>query len=234
MGYGQCRLQLPHSAQFPGGWWNWNRASLLLSSLTARSVWWEKQPLDRLGDPAKTMARTQSDCLDLGDREGFPARSGLKASRRSLVAMSQAGGVTGAQSEPERQSSGEELRDEQVPCRGRCAGWGGVGGSQHQGALHRWESEAPRPTPSQPRFCCDLCPTAEPYWPSGTLQKPPAAHQPPPRMWQKEGVPSFPKHAQAAAAPTAPRAYFVAQRQSLRPLMTSGNRKVNPTGSWPQ
>lgn len=125
MGYGQCRLQLPHPAQFPGGWWNWNRASLLLSSLTARSVWWEKQPLDRLGDPAKTMARTQSDCLDLGDREGFPARSGLKASRRSLVAMSQAGGVTGAQSEPERQSSGEELRDEQVPCRGRCAGWGG-------------------------------------------------------------------------------------------------------------
>lgn len=63
----------------------------------------------------KTMAGTQSDCLDLGDREGFPARSTVKASQRSIMAMSQAGGVMGAQAKPERHSS-QGLRDEQAPC----------------------------------------------------------------------------------------------------------------------
>lgn len=113
-----------------------------------------------VGETAPGQARRSSEdngkdteCLDLGDREGFPARSGLKASRRSLVAMSQAGGVTGAQSEPERHSSGEELRDEQVPSRGRRAGWGGpsikepyIGGSLRP----------PAQPPLSPGFALDL------------------------------------------------------------------------------
>lgn len=64
---------IPHSSQESGGD-GMGHPCFSLSSSTARSMWWKKQPLDRLGGPVEPAVGTQSDWLGLGGREGFPAR----------------------------------------------------------------------------------------------------------------------------------------------------------------
>lgn len=59
----------------------------------------------------------------------------------------------------------------------------------------------------------DLCPQSCAYLPSGTLKKLPTAHQPTPRMWEKEEVPWFEKQAQAGAAPPGPRTHFFSETE---------------------